>query len=523
LGAEVMSQTVSLEPGENTLFIEVSRHPGLRGSVVDEQGDGLAGVSVALTPFLENTLIPLGADLAVAAPGAALPRGRIETWSNVEGEYYLPLLPPDRLYTLSYRLQGFGPKQLSPVAIRGAHVDTLASVTMGQGRRVSGLVVDPMGLPVSGCEVRVAVADGATVSTRTNRDGAFQWTGLSRGPLRLWTQDDVSVNAGQHVDDPGDVEVKLVLHPGVWLDGTVRYRGGEVASGLLLFGFAEEAADGSRIGERLARPRQAVTRADGSFRLGPFAPGPVTLVEPARTFFETRAMAPSTVDLEIPGLQDWTARLRFRDGATGDAVTSAGEGALSWGGASLKGGENGLSVLLDADGEWTLSRESPQGLPVELVVSFPGYEVERIEDIASVPLGELALEVPLRRVPQLSVVVRNNAGEPIEGATVVLSWAALGSTRERDLVAAAAEFLPPRVSRGGASGTLEARKITGPDGAASFVQLENGEVLCYVSAAGYFPGGGRHRLGASHLTAEGDRPPAFEVTLERVLSVAALR
>lgn len=525
LGAEVMRQTVSLQPGENTLMLDVSRHPGLRGVVVDENGDGLAGVSVVLTPFLENTVTPLGADLAVAASGAARSSSTIETWSNVEGQYLFPLLPPDRLYGLSFRLSGYGSEQLAPVGIRGDHVEAVAALTMGQGRSVSGLVVDEIGLPVSGCEVRVAVSGGAIVSTRTNREGAFRWTGLARGPLRIWTQDELSVNAGQHVDDPGDVEVKLVLQAGVWVDGTLRYRGGGAASGLLLFGFVDEAGDGSRVGERLARPRQVLTAGDGSFRLGPFAPGPVRLVEPATTYFETRLMAPSTVDLEIPGLLEWTARLRFVDALSGHAVTSAGEGALSWGGSGLKGGEKGLSVLPDEDGKWTLSRESPDALSVELAVGFPGYELARIQDIARGALGESALEVQLQRVPLLTVAVRDASGEPVAGATVVLSWVAIGTARERDLVAASDEFLPPRVPTGRASGTLEARRTTDADGAARFVPLENGEVRCYVSAPGYFPGGGRYPVFSTSVTdrGEGEPEPAFVVTLERVRPVAALR
>jgi len=520
-----MSQTVSCELGENRLAIDVSRSPGLTGSVVDENGDGLAGVSVVLAPFLENALSPLGADLAVAAPGSGRSSGRIETLSSAEGDYLFPLLPPDRLYSLRFRLAGYRPEQLSPVAIRGDHVDAVATMTMRRGRHVSGLVVDDAGLPVSGCEVRVAVAGGPVASTRTDREGAFRWAGLARGPLRIWTQDDLSVNAGQHIEEQGDVEVTLVLRPGVWVEGTVRYRGGDAASGLLLFGFVKEALGGSRLGERLARPRQNLTAGDGSFRLGPFAPGLVTLVEPARTYFETRVKAPSTVDLEIPDLMEWTARLRFLDGVTGQVVTSAGEGTLSWGGLGLRGGEKGLAVTPDARGEWSLSRESPDALPVDLVVAFQSYEAESIFGISAGDGGESVREVLLRKVPQFGVAVRDESGEPLEGATVVLSWDALGTARERALVAAAEEFLPARVRTEGEAATHEARTTTGAQGVARFVPLENGEVRYYVSAPGYYPGGGLLQMGSPAIAAQddGDLQPELVVTLDRVMPQVALR
>lgn len=190
--------------------IRVVLLPGvtLSGHVVDEEGIGVAGAFVALTPIEVEDPAHLGARVETSESGgfsaAGLTAGRWRVHASragfVGGEIEVVL---------------GGEDDASPVTL-----------ILGAGSRLSGRLVDPEGAPVAAARVDLVSASGALVRGETDAEGDFHLAGVEPGPARVTiTAAGFARTVIAHEVAETPEEVSWVISPAGTISGIVRADG----------------------------------------------------------------------------------------------------------------------------------------------------------------------------------------------------------------------------------------------------------------------------------------------------------
>lgn len=189
-GAWQLAAALATEPGvrgEGTPFLELALVPALvvRGRVLDHDGAPLAGARVAAEGYFH------------ARPSIAV-RDLVASTSTADGFFTLAGLRADIGHALVIEAAGHAllERELAP-----AELHDLGSLALSPEAVLTGLVVDPEGVPLADAEVVLEVSGeepatagahdvgtrhlGRERRTRTDANGAFLFAGLAPAPLVL--------------------------------------------------------------------------------------------------------------------------------------------------------------------------------------------------------------------------------------------------------------------------------------------------------------------------------------------------
>ena len=385
--AQAPAQALAQAPAQ---VLELVRGADIVGRVSDRRGAPILGAVV-------RCLIPGGEDLSViadrlplAAEAAALPSGSGHalgrtrtTTTDSSGRFQLADMLPGRVFVevdragnVSYRSGGLS---LAP----GQRLE-LGPISLREGVRVSGQVVDEAGAPVEGARVVVRAAPGAGdaapgIVALTDAGGRFA-TEATDGPHQLLVS-----AAGMQGDSrsllvvaaaPPDLTVRLVRADAV-LEGSVRDGVGRPLARARVAAWAAPPGPDDP-GDRSPALASTVTDSGGHFRLLRLPRGAIVVEVKhgdypvvSRTV-EVGKAAPAAliIDVPVPGriegevrekvtgavISTYRIEARGPDGRTAGATRRNGSGFV-------------LSRLLP--GRWTLSVRAPGYATTERTVDVP--------------------------------------------------------------------------------------------------------------------------------------------------------
>jgi hypothetical protein len=223
--------------------------------------------------------------------------------------------------------------------------------------------------------------------------------------------------------------------------------------------------------------RIAFVAGDGSFRLGPFAPGMVEVRELFHTQYSGTFHTTETPTITLPEPGWWSATITLWDKATGSPLEVKGKWRLISEGSGLSG--QPFQTLVN--GQFSAEAKTlPAGRPATLAIVADGYSAVEYPDVR---IGSQEfLEFHLESVRPIEVVVEGDGSGPIPGATVKILWpAALRSLDETVPRAARTE----RVSWFKENQTRSMASVTDAQGRASFRLEIDDRAKLLVEAAGY--------------------------------------
>ena len=339
--------------------------------------------------------------------------------------------------------------------------------------RVSGLVLDQAGKPVTG--VRVVATTGelrpnpeAASIVFSDQQGAFAIERIAPGPLRVSAIHEgalAEVAAGL-LEAGGHKHVELTLASGASVEGTVRRQDGKPAEGAVVFAFASVGGYGHS--GRWPQPTVATSAArDGKYELTSVPAGDVILravssgddprlslgrqYRPDHVPMALRQGEKKTgVDLVVLK-NDLKIHGRVID-AEGRAVPGAALQALADG-----AGVPGAQTLSQQDGYYVINGLS-EG-PYSIVAVHPEYSDGRRDQVAA---GSGGVELQLKGPGSLSGVVLGQSGRPA-GEYVIVGRPLLG-----------VDAAEPELRRAWNSAPLRAR-VSQADGAFSFATVAPGD------------------------------------------------
>ncbi|MBN1359273.1 MAG: carboxypeptidase regulatory-like domain-containing protein [Sedimentisphaerales bacterium] len=150
----------------------------LTGKVVGPDGAGIPAARVSLCLSTQNCLSQLG----------------VELLTDAQGRFEMKAIPPVQdgfMYRLSVAAAGYGPREylrISPSGAPGTVVDVGETELPLADQSVSGVVVDPNGVPAAHVPIFVnglPRVSQPSKATATNERGEFALTRLCRGPIRI--------------------------------------------------------------------------------------------------------------------------------------------------------------------------------------------------------------------------------------------------------------------------------------------------------------------------------------------------
>jgi hypothetical protein len=504
LDVRVAHQSVDVAKAGTEVAFDAREFAGLRGRVLDEQGQPLRGASVTLRRYGKR-----------AGEGGAL----VAT-TTVDGVYSLPFLSPDDAWSLVWTANQRRSKAEGPFLTDGRTLRTLPDVVLERGRMLKGKVVTDSGQALAGCRVEVQVQTGPVFASSTSdANGRFVFPGLPRGRTSVWSSlhSQEFADAMQDVDVEGDAEITLTVHAGAWIDGSIVTQGGEPVPDVRVWGFPlAEVANGATAVD--LSPVSTESDGAGVFRLGPLPPGLVHLTAPFDGAAEQVVKAPSKVTLLLPGSQAWSVLLSFaeQDGSpldvrSGNATVSLGSGA---GRASRS-----VPVALDKNGDWLFEKTLPKGQPSSLELSFPGHELAHVPDLG-VTTGSLsALRVLLVRTRACTVRVTDESGASLSRAEVYLQLApggAAAASLRRTSSVSGNEFGLADDSAIEGGRKLATSLATDRNGIARFDNMTPGTFTWLVRASSHLPRTGVLRWVDVSPSTDLERTWDLEVVLARV-------
>ncbi len=507
----------------------------VHGRVTRPDGTGAAGARVWASTSEFWARLPLDLE-PEALPARWI---RVErTTADEEGRFEFVDLEPGRL-RLAARAPGFAPAYREGLEVPRRDEVELADVRLEPGVAVEGAIVGPDGRPAAGVRILIAAdslvrGGGLSIPGRgadagaSDAEGKFRVDELAPGPWHLlFLGDDAALaEAEGRTERAGEVVRGLVvrLEAGVAITGRVLVEEGALPDGLRVQarqgGAGREGEDESGAEEAHgpgveARPRTALVGADGAFAIHGLRAGAdyrITLAQRrgetwrGLSGFKARdARAPAS-GLELRMRPDAALVLRVVDDATGAPV----EECVVWAGSGR------LRVLRDEKNEVQRRFEdgrvrypdlptAPNSKPIVLRVSAAGYADEERKNLRIAPGSDLDLgEVRLKPEKRVTVLVLDDAGQPVPNARVLLS------ARPLTQLMAWSRYPPEQ----DLWGELQARFArTGPDGRCVLSSLPETSALAMASARGFLPSE------AATVMLAKDRDIAVELRLRRGATV----
>ena len=244
--------TIGSAGATGQLTLTLRKGFAVAGTVVDEAGAAVAGASVRVAPGLWSFGMDQGEPVT----------------TDAAGRFTLPALPPGS-HVLTATDSVHAPARSTPITVADRAV-TAITITMKAGARIAGRVIDDARQPVPFAIVRVtgAGADAWQTTARqasTDKDGAFEITGLARTALQARAESDTAASKVAALDLTARAEltgVELVLDVRGQIAGTVvddkgapvvevtvnafpDLLGGNTGEGLALAGMSSATTDGA--------------------------------------------------------------------------------------------------------------------------------------------------------------------------------------------------------------------------------------------------------------------------------------
>lgn len=347
---------VTLEDKDGAIDIPVVSGGVIAGMVASSQGAPLAGAEVSLQASGEAGGIRMGMD------GQG-------TLTDGAGRFRFEHLSAGR-----YRVGATMRSEASPtidVALNAGDVREDIRLALDAGATVRGVVKGLDENERSGVMVGAQGSEDYFANTRTNAEGAFEFTGVPKGSLTLRATAgdlvfgsnhtavrEVTIPAGQ-----SEVTTEIVFEEGLAISGTVTRRGAPVSG-------ARVSAFMTGVG------RQASGRTDesGAFRLTGLEPGRVNISAFSETFSSQASQVVElkgdmSVDLVIP-----TARLAgtVLDAASSLPLESTVELQRAVPAASGAGGQMRLNATTDSSGRFAF--DDLETVDYRVTARRSGYE-----------------------------------------------------------------------------------------------------------------------------------------------------
>lgn len=395
--------------------IVLTRGQTVTGKVVDEDGRPLSGAGLAL-----HSLSRLEEE-----------RVGVHALSDATGGFALRPVTPGT-FLLNVEKAGFPPLIDDLVVPAGAAVLDLGTLRLERGAALAGLVVDELGKPVPGAEVRCYWETGAprrdgtpstvqppTTSVFTDAEGGFRCEGLSRGSrIGLWAHHPHYVDERvPGLEPPLNEPIRVELTPARTLSGRVTGNDGKPVAGAILVwnpGQIEERSGG--------------TDTDGRFWIPKLTPGVADL----------RVQAPAHRSRLLRGI-------RIPAAAHPDPLEIVlDEGEALEGRVTDRRGEPVAGAWVKVDARWEQSSDLPEeARGIEPLTTGPDgrfflgglaegtYEVGAgrnpwqvtVETVVEVRSGTNAIELSLGPESEVSGRVQAQDGAPVAGAQVHLQSA----------------------------------------------------------------------------------------------------
>jgi carboxypeptidase family protein len=404
-GGTIDRQTLELKPGA-----------AVAGRVVDRGGKPVAGAKVA------------SADAAQLFSFAA---AKSAVTSDKDGKFVIPALPAGT-FRLTATHQSHAPATTPPLTLDGTNGRDDVTITMDDGGRIAGRVVDKGGAPVASATVRVVTpAEGMTAVWEGTRQayaddqGRFEVTGLPRRKLDLVAQHETGSSPRVSVDlaaRPAATDVTLTLEITGTIAGTVVTPGGEPIAGAQVMAMVDLTGKSEELANfRLRGPAFDTADGAGRFEIHGLPDGAYRLrASRAEASWDAMYLRPGilvhagdqAVRLELASDGHVVGKVLFADGTAPDTYSVS----ASWG--------NGAPFAA-RDGSFTL--DAPAGR-ITLTVSGPQFVRKSLSDVeikgdATTDVGTINVE----KGRSLSGRVLHPDGSPVAGAKVLGGPQLMGS------------------------------------------------------------------------------------------------
>jgi protocatechuate 3,4-dioxygenase beta subunit len=401
------------------------------GKVVDEQGQPIAGAKVSLYEMAYD---------AASSSYETKPGGQIET--QADGTFSFS----KGLETEGYRYgQIIVEKEGLALGPAGWDMrkDQELEIKLGQPKELAGIVVDENDKPIVDAEVSIPMLIAGTMRdqrvlsgppaiekfiARTDIAGKFKFTGIpsdataeffvkkpGRATISTFQR---AVSADQKLKyAPGQTDIKLTLPVEAKIEGIVV----EKSTGKPIDDVQMRCTSGQEI--RYFGPRSLVSKQDGTFSIDALAPErymleviqpreelPDWVAEPVEVITEAgKTQSGVKVELSKGGVLE----VVVRDAVSKQPIEKASLNLLHEtsgryiGGSS---GEDGMIRMRLLSGDYQVTYLYKQG-----------YTQQRFQDTVTIEDGKTEnLEYDLVSLPKIAGVVRNEKGEPLKGAKLVI-------------------------------------------------------------------------------------------------------
>lgn len=424
-----------LDDGRPGPTLALARAAEIEGVVVDGNGRPIEGAELSV----EVRRPPGEMRIEIGGGGNRLPRAQ----SDALGRFVLGPLDAAQNYTVETVAEGYARRKSEVGGLDPRDPGEPLRIALGRGERLRGSVVDPAGTPIAGATLEIRPApkrrgmgpmmmgggnSAPSVESASGPDGRFEAVGLPAGEVELTVRrrgfGTESFGPFELVSGEGADAGELVLEPGVTIEGSVLDSDGRPVEDAEI-----RLADSGKMGMRMpggpaSTPADALTDANGWFRLFDLKEGRKVDLSVERTGFVARsvkAVAPPTIEpLEV--------RLEAASTVSGIVLDEAGEPI---GGAqvtlqrtkTMEIGNNVMQMMMayqsqsDAAGRFRFTEQEPGRITLSAEAS--GYQKRNRSEL-EIPRGEDLTDVELV-LPVGSVVegqVLTPDGRPAIGAKV---------------------------------------------------------------------------------------------------------
>lgn len=400
------------------------------GTVVDSAGTPISGVRLVASPLD-------GQERFEAEP--------VEAKSQGDGRFTLAPLVRGVWHQVIWEKQGYAPGtvELSP-AVGGEPAPPLV-IELSRGQRAWGLVVDEAERRLSGAIVtlapelvlgpdapRLALSQpGRELVGRSDESGRFEISELAAGLYQLKVVRPgfapASVPGLELPAGEGEVELgTVVLSPGALVEGYVTDRSGNALEGAEV---RRVELSASVVYGPDRDPPAAISDAAGYFRLVDLRAGDSILLH-----FRRAGFAPAHLrDVPVPTLEPLSVSLEPSARIVGRVIDGEGRAVPGAHVRLLQAGIDPRLLVLpsepgttDEQGRFEIA-DLPSGRHL-LSVFAQGFRSAGPDPVEVPSGGEVSLEVILEPGVTLSGRVYDSDGQPLGGATIVLSRTRVGSS-----------------------------------------------------------------------------------------------
>ncbi|TDJ77981.1 MAG: carboxypeptidase regulatory-like domain-containing protein [Planctomycetota bacterium] len=286
----------------------------LTGTVENEAGEPVADAQVVLTRIGQTTFH--------FADQLTDRSGDISTKTNKRGEFSFKNVTPFNGYALKVRHSEYGPVEVGQVRVAASGESREPPIVLSPGTRVSGMIRDAGGAPVSGADIHLgmtvlgAAVDGPdTIKTSSTEDGAYVFENVGPGNYQMTVIADgygrVSI---QQIHISGeDIEQEVILQVAMMIAGRVMEVGNQAIEGAIVQAF-------SMTNRKEQTRTQTKTNEMGEFTIMDVPAGSYTLMTIAEGYKSDRKQRVETGTMDV--LIDLSPQAKIT-GTVVDAATGA--------------------------------------------------------------------------------------------------------------------------------------------------------------------------------------------------------